>query len=222
MDVVRSRIISPLVRAGLPEGVRMGLSGTADKLTATRTAMKWQLLMALVIVYLVMAILFESFVYPALIVLSVPLATAGAVGGLAMLNLYQHQALDNAHHARVRHPHRNRQSTTRSSWCTRPCTTCAGKEWNRRTRSPPRRATASARSSCRPLPPCAGCCPSCSSPEPARSFIGDWARWWSGGSPFLPYSPSQSFPPCSRSRSRCWSASASRSRPEPRQRRARD
>ena len=94
MDVVRSRIISPVVRAGLPEGVRMGLSGTADKLTATRTAMKWQLLMALVIVYLVMAILFESFVYPALIVLSVPLATAGAVGGLAMLSLYQPQALD--------------------------------------------------------------------------------------------------------------------------------
>ena len=94
MDVVRSRIIAPLVRDGLPEGVRMGLSGTADKLTATRAAMKWQLLMALVIVYLVMAILFESFVYPALIVLSVPLATAGAVGGLATLNLYQPQALD--------------------------------------------------------------------------------------------------------------------------------
>ncbi len=94
MDVVRSRIISPLVRAGLPEGVRMGISGTADKLTEARTAMKWQLLMALVIVYLVMAILFESFVYPALIVLSVPLATAGAVGGLATLDLYQHQALD--------------------------------------------------------------------------------------------------------------------------------
>ena len=94
MDVVRSGIIAPLTRAGLPEGVRMGLSGAADKLTATRAAMKWQLLIALVIVYLVMAILFESFVYPALIVLSVPLATAGAVGGLATLNLYQHQALD--------------------------------------------------------------------------------------------------------------------------------
>ena len=94
MDTVRSRIIAPLTRDGLPEGVRMGLSGTADKLTATREAMKWQLLMALVIVYLVMAILFESFVYPALIVLSVPLATAGAVGGLAAINLYQPQALD--------------------------------------------------------------------------------------------------------------------------------
>ena len=94
MDTVRSRIIAPLVQGGLPAGVRMGLSGTADKLTATHAAMKWQLLMALVIVYLVMAILFESFVYPALIVLSVPLATAGAVAGLAALNLYQPQALD--------------------------------------------------------------------------------------------------------------------------------
>ena len=94
MDAVRTGIIAPLAREGLPAGVRMGLSGTADKLTATHEAMKWQLLMALVIVYLVMAILFESFVYPALIVLSVPLATAGAVGGLAMLNLFQPQALD--------------------------------------------------------------------------------------------------------------------------------
>ena len=94
MDTVRSEIIAPLVREGLPDGIRMGLSGTADKLTATHEAMKWQLLMALVIVYLVMAILFESFVYPALIVLSVPLATAGAVGGLATLNLVQPQALD--------------------------------------------------------------------------------------------------------------------------------
>ena len=94
MDTVESEIIAPLVRAGLPDGVRMGLSGTADKLTATHEAMKWQLLLALVIVYLVMAILFESFIYPALIVLSVPLAMAGAVGGLAALNLYQPQALD--------------------------------------------------------------------------------------------------------------------------------
>ena len=94
MDTVRTEIIAPLARDGLPDGVRMGLSGTADKLTATHEAMKWQLLMALAIVYLVMAILFESFVYPALIVLSVPLATAGAVGGLAALNLYQPQALD--------------------------------------------------------------------------------------------------------------------------------
>lgn len=94
MDTVHERIMDPLRAEGLPDGVRMELSGTADKLTATRDAMMWQLIMAVVIVYLVMAILFESFVYPALIILSVPLATAGAVGGLAVLNLYQFQALD--------------------------------------------------------------------------------------------------------------------------------
>jgi HAE1 family hydrophobic/amphiphilic exporter-1 len=47
-----------------------------------------------VIVYLVMAVLFESFVYPMIILISVPVAAAGGVAGLALLNLYQYQALD--------------------------------------------------------------------------------------------------------------------------------
>jgi HAE1 family hydrophobic/amphiphilic exporter-1 len=94
MDLLNEKVIAELEKGGLPPGIRVGLSGTADKLTQTRDAMKWQLAMALVIVYLVMAVLFESFVYPAIIVLSVPLATAGAVGGLQLLNLYQFQALD--------------------------------------------------------------------------------------------------------------------------------
>ncbi|MEM7252747.1 MAG: efflux RND transporter permease subunit [Pseudomonadota bacterium] len=94
MDIVRQEVIAPITQQGLPPGVRMGLSGTANKLDETRDAMVWQLGMALIIVYLVMAILFESFVFPAVIVLSVPLATAGAVGGLAVLNIFQLQALD--------------------------------------------------------------------------------------------------------------------------------
>ncbi len=94
MDILEDKVIAPMHEAGLPPGVRLGLSGTADKLTETWDAMVLQLIMALIIVYLVMAVLFESFVYPAIIVLSVPLATAGAVGGLAVLNLYHFQALD--------------------------------------------------------------------------------------------------------------------------------
>ena len=94
MEKLETEVIKPLRDSGLPPGIRVGLSGTADKLTQTREAMKWQLVMALIIVYLVMAVLFESFIYPAVIVLSVPLATAGAVGGLQLLNLYQHQTLD--------------------------------------------------------------------------------------------------------------------------------
>ena len=94
MEIVRDQVMTPLLEQGLPPGVRLGLSGTANKLTQTWDAMVWQLVMALVIVYLVMAILFESFIYPFIIVLSVPLATAGAVGGLAILNQYQFQPLD--------------------------------------------------------------------------------------------------------------------------------
>ena len=94
MDILNQKVIAPLEAQGLPAGVRLRLSGTADKLTQTWQAMVLQLLMALVIVYLVMAVLFESFIYPAVIALSVPLATAGAVLGLALLNKFQFQALD--------------------------------------------------------------------------------------------------------------------------------
>jgi HAE1 family hydrophobic/amphiphilic exporter-1 len=56
--------------------------------------MKWQLALAIAIVYLVMAVLFESFVYPLIILLSVPLAAAGGVAGLVVLNVYKFQPLD--------------------------------------------------------------------------------------------------------------------------------
>ncbi|MFT5390267.1 MAG: HAE1 family hydrophobic/amphiphilic exporter-1 [Gammaproteobacteria bacterium] len=94
MTKITEQVIAPLRRGGLPPGIRLGLSGTANKLQQTWDAMVWQLLMALVIVYLVLAILFESFAYPVVIVLSVPLATAGAVGGLVLLNQFQFQPLD--------------------------------------------------------------------------------------------------------------------------------
>jgi len=39
-------------------------------------------------------VLFESFVYPLIIMLSVPVAAAGGIAGLYVLNLYTYQALD--------------------------------------------------------------------------------------------------------------------------------
>jgi HAE1 family hydrophobic/amphiphilic exporter-1 len=50
--------------------------------------------LALVIVYLVMAVLFESFIYPLVILLSVPVAAVGGIVGLALLNLAVYQPLD--------------------------------------------------------------------------------------------------------------------------------
>jgi len=94
MRIIQEDVIDKLQAEGLPVGVKMRLAGTADKLTQTWDAMVWQLLLAVAIVYLVMAVLFESFVFPLIIILSVPLATAGGIGGLAVLNLFQYQALD--------------------------------------------------------------------------------------------------------------------------------
>jgi HAE1 family hydrophobic/amphiphilic exporter-1 len=94
LDTLRDQVIEPLRAEGLPAGIKIGLSGTADKLTQTWRAMQWQLALSVAIVYLVMAILFESFVYPLIILLSVPLAAAGGVAGLVALNHYQFQPLD--------------------------------------------------------------------------------------------------------------------------------
>ena len=94
METLQGKVIDPLYAEGLPPGVKLRMSGTADKLAATWKEMKYDLLIALAIVYLVMAVLFESFVYPLIIVLSVPLATAGGVAGLNVLGLYHFQALD--------------------------------------------------------------------------------------------------------------------------------
>jgi HAE1 family hydrophobic/amphiphilic exporter-1 len=94
LDIIRKEVIDELTKQGLPPGIVLGMSGTADKLQQTWDAMVWNLIIALAVVYLVMAILFESFVYPFIIMFSVPLATAGGVAGLAILNLFTFNPLD--------------------------------------------------------------------------------------------------------------------------------
>jgi HAE1 family hydrophobic/amphiphilic exporter-1 len=94
IDKVKKEVMAVLEKRGLPPGVRLSLSGTADELSKTWDAMVFNLIMAIIIVYLVMAILFESFVFPLIIMFSVPLATAGGVAGLAILNIFTYQPLD--------------------------------------------------------------------------------------------------------------------------------
>ncbi|MEM7487598.1 MAG: efflux RND transporter permease subunit [Pseudomonadota bacterium] len=94
VELLEDEVVAPLTEAGLPDGVRLTVSGTADQLSQTWAAIQINLLVALVIVFLVMAVLFESFVLPLVILISVPVAAAGGVGGLALLNMFQAQPLD--------------------------------------------------------------------------------------------------------------------------------
>ena len=93
-ELLEEKILNPMREKGLPEGVRFRLGGSADKLEATWNHMQLDLLLALIIVFLVMAVLFESFLYPWVVMLTVPVAAAGGLGGLALLNTYVTQSLD--------------------------------------------------------------------------------------------------------------------------------
>ncbi|MEL0107280.1 MAG: efflux RND transporter permease subunit [Rhodospirillaceae bacterium] len=94
IELLQQNVVTPLEKTMLKPGMRIRISGSADQLAQTWNYMVWDLLLAVVIVYLVMAILLESFIYPFIIMLSVPLATAGGVAGLVVLNLYKFHALD--------------------------------------------------------------------------------------------------------------------------------
>ncbi|WP_302504208.1 efflux RND transporter permease subunit [Geoalkalibacter halelectricus] len=79
----------------LGDDVRVRLAGTADKLQVTFDVLKWNFVLALIITYLLMAALFESFFYPLVIMFSVPLAMAGGFLGLWLVSqLLTYQPLD--------------------------------------------------------------------------------------------------------------------------------
>jgi HAE1 family hydrophobic/amphiphilic exporter-1 len=96
LERIETEVVTPLISGGaLGESYEIRLAGTADKLTLTRRALQWNFLLAVVITYLLMASLFESFLYPLVIMFSVPLAAAGGFLGLWLLNvLITNQALD--------------------------------------------------------------------------------------------------------------------------------
>jgi len=94
IEVVRNDVVAALEEEGLPPGMKLQLSGAADDLSETWGALQLNLVVALVIVYLVISVLYESLVYPLIIMFSVPLATAGGLLGLGLLNTYVTQPLD--------------------------------------------------------------------------------------------------------------------------------
>lgn len=95
IDKIQENIISPLRMSGEVGGLyNIILSGTADDLTITRQALQWNFVLATIITFLLMASLFESFLYPFVIMFSVPLASFGGFLGLFLLNGFIYQPLD--------------------------------------------------------------------------------------------------------------------------------
>ncbi len=95
IDKIQENIINPLRMSGEVGGLyNIILSGTADDLTITRQALQWNFVLATIITFLLMASLFENFLYPFVIMFSVPLASFGGFLGLFLLNGFIYQPLD--------------------------------------------------------------------------------------------------------------------------------
>ncbi len=87
VETVRTEVVSYLRNAGqIPAGVSISISGAADQLDATRTALTSNYLVALFIIYLLLVAIFSHWGYPLLIMTSIPLGIAGGIVGLWLLN----------------------------------------------------------------------------------------------------------------------------------------
>jgi HAE1 family hydrophobic/amphiphilic exporter-1 len=88
MDTIEGGIIAGMRQEGSLDGLEITIGGNADKLVETFDALRWNLLLALLITYLLMSALFENFLYPFIILFTVPLAAAGGFIGLQLVNRF--------------------------------------------------------------------------------------------------------------------------------------
>ncbi|MBS3821948.1 MAG: efflux RND transporter permease subunit, partial [Phycisphaerae bacterium] len=103
--IIRAEMIGPLKDAGqIAPSVKTFMAGSAAKLTEVKRALlgEWtglnfgslkslftsRAFLALLVVFLVMAALFESWFYPLVIMFTVPLATVGGFLGLRLVNIW--------------------------------------------------------------------------------------------------------------------------------------
>jgi HAE1 family hydrophobic/amphiphilic exporter-1 len=78
MTAVEADVVGP-ARQALPLGYSISLTGQARDLIEAFNAIKWSYLLAQVVIYLLMASLFESWLVPFYIMFSVPLAVTGGI-----------------------------------------------------------------------------------------------------------------------------------------------
>ena len=88
METINAQVIGPMAGQGMLEGTEVSQSGVADKLTETRQTLQWNFILAAIIAYLLMAALFGNFIYPLVIMFTLPLAAVGGLLGLKLVNWF--------------------------------------------------------------------------------------------------------------------------------------
>ena len=85
IDRTQQEILAPLQQE-LPPGVRVELAGSADVLAETLFQLGSTFLLSLVITYLLLVALYHSFIYPLLIMATVPMGMTGGLISLVIAN----------------------------------------------------------------------------------------------------------------------------------------
>jgi multidrug efflux pump subunit AcrB len=93
MQLLNSKVL-PLIQAKLPDDASLLIAGNADKMQHAISDMFMNFLLALLILFLLMTALFKSMLDSLLVLTVMPLAVAGGVAGLWILNLFSFQSLD--------------------------------------------------------------------------------------------------------------------------------
>jgi HAE1 family hydrophobic/amphiphilic exporter-1 len=98
VEEIEQMIADDRASGAIPPAIQSNLAGSASKLQAVRAALlgdgtfvgliSSSLVLALVVVYLLMCVLFQSFIKPLVIMLSVPLATLGGFAALFVVFIW--------------------------------------------------------------------------------------------------------------------------------------
>ena len=80
-----TEVLAPL-RAQQPATVRLELSGSADKLSETLSQLGVTFVFSLLIIYLLLVALYRSFLYPLVIMATVPIGLTGAILSIVLVN----------------------------------------------------------------------------------------------------------------------------------------
>ena len=94
VQIIEGEILTGLRADATAAGVTIAIKGAASALKETWTAMQSNVITAITVIFLLLVVLLRNFVLPLIILLAVPVAAAGGIGGLALLNIYIRQPLD--------------------------------------------------------------------------------------------------------------------------------
>ncbi len=86
VETAQTDVLDPL-QAQLPPGQRLELTGSADKLSETLSQLGSTFIFSLLIIYLLLVALYRSFLYPIVIMMTVPIGLTGAVLSIVIANL---------------------------------------------------------------------------------------------------------------------------------------